>query len=489
MDWDTLLTKDIPQRKHESTYKKYTVEKSGNYKKYVKGRIYEQDPFDKAYESIISHRSFRRLQDKTQVFPLSKSDFIRTRLTHSLEVSTIAGQLGTLCFKSVESKKSIDKKPNKEQIYDIQRILSCAGLLHDLGNPPFGHVGEEIIGNWFKENSSKIPGYELLTENQVKGLENFDGNAQGLRLLLKAHNELEIDLPYSVISAFMKYPTTSDKLDPNTLYKKKIGCYQAEKSFFEEVSKKVATFTSDETFRHPLAYIVEAADDIAYCTADVEDAVKLQLLTVDDLIAFLNKSLEEVESDENIKKYPKELISALEGLNNSCKDKVVVMTQWRKYVRTWLMYVATYTFTSNYHKIMDGTFEHHLFHNNNHTATVELLRRTMQEYIYYSPTVVTPETSGETILGFLLDTFVPALARYKSGTEQSEKDKRICGLVSPNLLNDYENGIEKIQGNSNDEQGERLYLRLLTATDFISGMTDRYAKRLYRDLSGIEWLK
>lgn len=264
---------------------------------------YYISPFERDYEKIVSSAAFRRLQDKTQVFPLSKSDFVRTRLTHSIEVSTIAKQLGIMCFQNtsayqhlpIDADEQADEILKSKRIGDIEAILSCTGLLHDLGNPPFGHVGEEIIRAWFKDNLKKIyllkdkdekPVSELLNEKQIKDLENFEGNAQALRILLKARHQSEINLPFSIISALIKYPTRCDEIEKTDI-RKKMGCYQAEENIFLQIAEEVGTINAEgKVIRHPLAYLVEAADDIAYMTADLEDAVKSGIVSVDKLLFF-----------------------------------------------------------------------------------------------------------------------------------------------------------------------------------------------------------
>ena len=273
---------------------------------------YPMDDLEKDYKAIISSAAFRRLQDKTQVFPLDKSDFVRTRLTHSLEVSTIARQLGIMITRNATGYLPDDfkNKDGKDKLVEkIPEVLSCAGLLHDLGNPPFGHFGEVVIGDWFKNEFQKeefcykkIAIRELLTEQMQSDLKNFEGNAQALRILSKIRNKgksHEINLTTGVIGALIKYPTDSlhvtNKKDPD-IRRHKLGYYLAEQETFEKVSKETGTWIDEKNVaRHPLTFLMEAADDIAYSTADLEDALKKKMFSLKEFIAYFKGNLEDDE--------------------------------------------------------------------------------------------------------------------------------------------------------------------------------------------------
>ena len=290
MNWEALLsTQKLAQEEEEP----------GEF------RNYPINEFEKDYNKIVSSAAFRRLQDKTQVFPLDRSDFIRTRLTHSIEVSTIARQLGIMISRNHTQYRPEDIDENAAE--GIASVLLCAGLLHDLGNPPFGHFGETTIGDWFKENLSKIqykgaPVEEYLTDQMVKDLENFEGNAQALRILLKARNNSEVNLSYAIISTLVKYPTSSLSFsdEDSDIKKHKLGFFSSEQSVFQNIANTLGTIDEDGNLcRHPLAFMLEAADDIAYSTADLEDAFKKRLFTLDEFIAFFKSFYDPNNVDRN----------------------------------------------------------------------------------------------------------------------------------------------------------------------------------------------
>lgn len=468
---------------------------------------YYISPFERDYERIVSSAAFRRLQDKTQVFPLSKSDFVRTRLTHSIEVSTIAKQLGIMCFQNSSPHRQLppvdpDEKSNEKlktkRVGDIEAILSCAGLLHDLGNPPFGHVGEEIIREWFKDNLKNIyllknkdekPVSDMLSKRQIADLENFEGNAQAFRILSKARHKSEINLPFSIISALIKYPTMSDEIGEPVI-RHKIGCYQAEEHTFMHIAKEVGTINpKGEIVRHPLAYLVEAADDIAYMTADLEDAVKSGVVSVDELLSFFKTTYTTEEKRYNESQQhvdpmkTKEIIDKLESINKTEKHAAKVMSQWGTYLRKWMMYVVCWRFSTSYNEILQGVFDYDLFYDNNHSLTVRLLKKAMREFVFDSRVITEPEISAQTILNFLLDKFVPAVVRFEDHGVMTTQDKKVITLVSSSYIEDYSKAkkVDNLTG-----EADLLYRRILIATDFISGMTDGYAKTLYKKMSGLD---
>ena len=250
--------------------------------------------FEKDYQRIIGSASFRRLQDKTQVFPLDKSDFIRTRLTHSLEVSSFAKSLGQNIGQKLLTGE-MDPRFTMQMKEDICHILQCAGLIHDIGNPPFGHFGELAIREWFERNLKRLEYYgkpvEDILEPQMKeDFYHFEGNAQALRLVTKLHylvDENGMNLTCALLDTIVKYPVPSTGIDKTTgnIKDGKMGYYYAEQEIYREISRETGTGSN----RHPLTYILEAADDLAYSTADIEDAFVKGYITYNMLVEELKR--------------------------------------------------------------------------------------------------------------------------------------------------------------------------------------------------------
>ena len=480
MDWKHLLstTKLAPESAEPAVFSGYPI-----------------NDFEKDYNRIVSSAAFRRLQDKTQVFPLDKSDFIRTRLTHSIEVSTIARQLGIMISKNTTGFRPADI--DSEDAEGIASVLLCAGLLHDIGNPPFGHFGETIIGEWFKENLSKVtykgtPLRSLFTEPMALDLENFEGNSQALRILLKARHNSNINLSEAVISTLVKYPTSSSSSNQgdSDIKKHKFGFFAAEQETFKEISANVGTMDSSGTIcRHPLTYLLEAADDIAYATADLEDAFKKGLFTLDSFVEFFQQSYdpEKIIPHRSPEYYSSVLIDDLchrRGNTHTTEGDSKAFRGWLNHTRRWLMYVAVYRFSVKYREIMTGTYCDDLFKDTNHSLTIKILKKAMGQFAFNSPDILKLELSAQTILSFLLDKFVRAVLYYDyadsdHGYLPSKADTKYLSIFSDNYKLDYQNT------KTNNESFD-LYLRLLMVTDYISGMTDSYARNLYRELSGIE---
>lgn len=460
---------------------------SSNKNKYLKNTDLRSE-FEKDYHRIIGSASFRRLQDKTQVFPLDKSDFIRTRLTHSLEVSSFAKSLGQNIGENILLyKKDPGFTPRMKE--DICSILQCAGLIHDIGNPPFGHFGELAIREWFERNLPVLkfhgePIDQILTERMREDLYHFEGNAQALRLVSKLHflvDEHGMNLTYALLNTIVKYPVASDEIDPKSgnIKDKKLGYYLADENIFREIQE--ATGTNGR--RHPLTFILEAADDIAYKTADIEDAFIKGFISYQKLLEELTElQVMYGKSDANAFN-PARL---LEELYLRGKDKHVedpeeyAIKNWIVRVQGFLINCATYGFTSNYNEIMAGRYEHDLFYHTFAEKLMDMLGDLAFREVFTSDTIYRMEVAEATMIDYLMDRFVSAVIKYDDKEEKmGTLDIRMVSFISSNYKNAYH---FQAQGKSDEE---RLYLRLLLVTDYICGMTDSYAKRLYQELKAI----
>lgn len=442
--------------------------------------------FEKDYHRIIGSASFRRLQDKTQVFPLDRSDFIRTRLTHSLEVSSLAKSLGqNISRKIIQEIRDFSFQESYQA--DVCDILQCAGLLHDIGNPPFGHFGETVIREWFKKNLKGLyyneQSVEKLLLPQMKAdLYHFEGNTQALRLVTKLHylvDEHGMNLTKGLLGTIIKYPVSSlgIKKESGNIKDKKMGYYYAEKDIFEDLQKSLGTNGS----RHPLSYVLEAADDIAYLTADVEDAFKKGCITFGQLVQEL-RDCGKGEKEDGVYF---DMVNSLEERYRRAQENDIAQPEehavqnWIVRVQAMLITCATDGFAKHYYEIMDGTYGRELLYGTEGEHLAHVLGNIAFRYAFISQPILKLEVAAEGIMGFLLEKFVDAAILYDTDQSKTPVQEKLMALVSDNYK-----AIYRIYSKGKDEY-EKLYLRLLLVTDFICGMTDSYAKRLYQELNGM----
>ena len=476
-------------------------ERIRNYQKSTTSRDLRTE-FEKDYHRIIGSASFRRLQDKTQVFPLDKSDYIRTRLTHSLEVSSFAKSLAqNVGEKIMQEKKDTDFTwKNKE---DISNILQCAGLLHDIGNPPFGHFGETTIREWFKNNLCKLEFNgqrldEFLDPQMVQDFYHFEGNAQALRLVSKLHflvDENGMNLTKALLATIIKYPTSSLEINKKSgnIKHKKMGYFYADRDNFYNIENSLELNGN----RHPLTYLLEAADDIAYKTADIEDSVEKGNISYYELIKELEKRcteaillkypvMEEKDLEEKVmeSQYGR-LISVLKHKyekavkNGYQKPEIYAVQNWVVSIQGSLIFAASDNFINHYDEIVEGTYKYDLFHD---TAVENLmydLGDIAYKYSFTSKPIFKLEIAAQTILEFLLEKFVTSIIYYDTKEKISSLNERMVALISKDYMRIYK---KESEGKS---EKEKLYLRLMLVTDYVCGMTDSFAKDLYQELNGI----
>ena len=465
--------------------------------------------FEKDYHRILISASFRRLQDKTQVFPLDKNDFVRTRLTHSIEVSSFAKSIAQSISNRLINDK-MDEEFTQEDAGFISDILASAGLLHDIGNPPFGHFGEDTIRSWFNEkldeitienpvtnNMQKLS--EILTPQMCEDFKNFEGNAQAIRLVSKLHfliDENGMNLTYALLNTLIKYPGSSLEINKKSgdIKDKKMGYYFAEKDLFDSIIEETGTLNkkTGKISRHPLTFLLEAADDIAYSTADIEDGFKKDYITYEDLA----KIVEPLKNEENpsLCCYQKLVYYKERAIEkNYEKPEMYAVQRWIIFAQGYMINSAVSSFINNYESIMHGEYKYDLFEETNSKELVKRLKGLAAKKIYKSFAIIKMEITAHNIISFFLEHFMKSVLYYD--TPFNEKylkgvDKRFLNIISDNYMHIYRYYTEKYIKNNEDESEEKLfayklYLRLLLVTDYICGMTDTYAKTLYQELTGI----
>jgi dGTPase len=415
--------------------------------------------FEVDYDRIIFSSAFRSLQDKTQVIPLSKTDFVHTRLTHSLEVSVVGRSLGRLV-----GKKIIEKYPHLKEVHgfhmnDFGAIVAAASLAHDIGNPPFGHSGEKAIGEYFSiGNGQKFK--EKLTDKEWQDLIDFEGNANGFSVLTSDRPGIEggLRISYATLGAFMKYPKESlPKKPTKNIADKKYGFFQSDKKFFQEVATDLGLISNkngdDIGFeRHPLAYLVEAADDICYTIIDFEDGINLGLVSEDFALEYLIKL---VKDSIDVDKY-KTLTTK--------EDRISYL---RALAIGSLINDAVRVFSENEEAILEGKFPYALTDKSKYKAQMDDIIKLSVKNIYQSREVIEKELVGYQIIQTLLDKFITAFNNKFEGKTSS-----------------YDGLLLKMLPEKFIEEKENLYNRLLHICHYVSLLTDGNALEIYKTING-----
>lgn len=415
--------------------------------------------FEVDYDRIIFSSAFRSLQDKTQVIPLSKTDFVHTRLTHSLEVSVVGRSIGRLVGKQI-----IEKYPHLREVHgyqpnDFGAIVAAASLAHDIGNPPFGHSGEKAIGEYFKTgNGKQFQGQ--LSEKEWQDLIDFEGNANGFSLLTASRPGIDggLRISYATLGAFMKYPKESLPKKPTShISDKKYGFFQTDKEFFKEVAEELGMIPNKSGNdigyeRHPLAFLVEAADDICYTIIDFEDGINLGLVSEDFALEYL---INLVKDSIDTKKF------------NSLITKEDRISYLRALAIGSLISDVVKVFIENEELILQGKFHHALTEKSKYVAQMNDIIKLSIKNIYQSREVIEKELVGYQIIQTLLDKFITAFNNQFHG-EASNYDRLLLKMLP-----------EKFHDEKND-----LYKRLLHICHYVSLLTDGNALELFNTING-----
>ena len=426
-----------------------------------------RNPFENDYGRLISSSPIRRLQDKTQVFPLEQSDYIRTRLTHSLEVSYIASSIG----QSVEYWLIGRGEIKKDKKGYLSSLLRVAGLVHDLGNPPFGHFGEDAIRNFFKDYFQQREDSCSLSTEEKNDFIHFDGNVQTFRILSKLYyfgDEFGYNLTYSSLASIIKYPSNSTDGNKGDKYseiaKKKFGYFITEKDKY----KKINTYLQLNNRRSPVVYLLEAADDIAYSAADIEDGLKLGIIDISKVREVFKQNLKENKDS---------VLDEIKKLAKKYKENPPLLIQkFRIFAQQIMIEKVIETFKEKYEDIMKGKLEKELIEVSS-AADIRKSYKELQKIIFNDKNILKKEIAGwETIRG-LLEIFVKASESPNFKENGKNYESKLYKLISFDHRHVFTN-IEKYK--------KEEYKKLQMIVDYISGMTDTYALNLFQNLKGIK---
>lgn len=459
--------------------------------------------FESDYGRVLFSSAIRRMHDKTQVIPLTNGDAILTRLTHSIQVMNIAESLMLNYTRSEDFKK---ENPDPEQRYELMSALisvaKSAAFVHDVGNPPFGHFGETVIQEFFnrqkieQKNFCATAGDERQLERQSLDFTQFDGNAQGFRILSRLQYIGALDglnLTYATLAAFMKYPNLGKKKCDNYIGNKKHGVFWPEEELFNKIVDSCNMRRPDGSIkRHPLSFIVEAADSIAYLVMDIEDAYNLKWYSFDTLCDGINNNLNKELKEEGSHKDIFDIISFKSRAFDDGKlvaganRKVVV--DFRVSLIQYLVNLAVNNFKNHINDIDEGNYNKELIVDDTDNVAEALLEFSKQ-YIYSRREICSEEMTGRTVINGLLEQL--SLYAFSDDIEYRNKVKSVISRSRLEIaMHENSFAADEYKFFTDKELYEYdikkmgSYGRWRMIVDFVSSMTDKYALTLYQQLSG-----
>lgn len=440
----------------------YSHQRTGNNPQTLVSRT----DFQRDYDRIIFSSAFRRLQNKTQVFPLPGSVFVHNRLTHSLEVSSVGRSLGSIIGEYIAEKYKNELSEQSQSFYqhNLGNVVAAACLCHDIGNPAFGHSGEDAIASYFDKNEKDLK--SKFNEKEWADLVNFEGNANAIRVLSHQQQGKDLggtQLTLSTLASIAKYPCEAVAKDKSIIHRKKFGFFQNEKDTFLEIAHatQMKTENTDPFIfkRHPFVWLVEAADDICYNIIDMEDAHRLGIVSSSDCEHLF---LELIQSEtDDISKVKRKL--AMISNNN---ERISYL---RAKVINAIINKSLTIYKENFELILSGNMSRALLdvYKEENTSLIDIEKFSIEK-IYNHKAVVEIENAGYNVMYELLDHFIPSVV--KPLHERKSYDKMALKLLPEQFV--YNEGSD--------------YQKTLGVVDFVSGMTDNYATDLYRKIKGIE---
>lgn len=417
----------------------------------------DRSEFQRDFDRIIFSSAFRRLQDKTQVFPLSRSDYVRTRLTHSLETSSVGRSLGNMV-----GSRLVEKYPDFDLIpSEPGTVVATACLAHDIGNPPFGHSGEDVIRDWFQTSEIGSELCSMIDEDQRADFIWFEGNAQGLRNILalqRPYSKGGMQLTCATLAAFTKYPYVSGHIKD----KKKFGVFASEAGIYAEVAEHLGLIELEDKkwVRHPFAYLVEAADDICYHVIDIEDGHRLNLISFDELRRIFLDIL-----DNKV-----DIIARVDSIPGN-KEQVEYL---RACTINALVTSSCDVFFEHEQEILEGKFNSSLTEEIGKAREFSKLKEIAIEKVYNSTEVIETEAAAYEVLWKILDFLgrivIDMHTKGKLGAKSKKSVKLLPELYAPTTEGSVYENTQKI-------------------VDYVSGMTDTFAVRTFNKISGISLLR
>ncbi len=450
----------------------YSAARTGNENKVRTSPETIRNSFQRDYDRLIFSSAFRRLQNKTQVFPLPGAVFVHNRLTHSLEVASIGRSLGKAVGDLLADKYSSKDETFRDFYkYELPSVIAAACLAHDIGNPPFGHSGEDAIRIFFNEltGDTRNRFESELSENQQRDLLFFEGNANAFRTLTHSFNEPRsggFQLTYTTLASIVKYPCDSlNGFNKKQLITKKSGFFDSELNTWNNIATALELPRLQDTnifARHPFVFLVEAADDICYRIIDFEDAHRLNILSI-ETISDLFLSFFDNETGYDAR----EKVAHTLSLINDDNQKVQFL---RAKIINLLIQKVTVVFMENETALLEGTLQKSLIDLLS-PHDFQLIKK-IDDYsvanIYNHRSVVEIEIAGYHVIGALLKEFITAVMQPRSS-----KAKKLLQLIPQQFV------IAKQPGT--------LYSDIQSVVDFIAGMTDLYAVDMYRKITGIDF--
>ncbi|PID57989.1 MAG: deoxyguanosinetriphosphate triphosphohydrolase [Gammaproteobacteria bacterium] len=423
---------------------------------------HDRTAFQKDVDRIIFSSAFRRLQDKTQVFPLAQNDYVRTRLTHSLEVSSVGRSLGTLVGKHITSGYNLTHVSPE----DFGSIVAAACLAHDIGNPPFGHFGEAAIRGFFTDHPIGQSICQRVSDSERRDLCRFEGNAQGFRILTRLQNpdvEGGMQLTCATLGAFTKYPCTEANINPQRISCKKNGLLQGDLVFFEAIATQLGLIRYGEQAwaRHPLVFLMEAADDICYAIIDIEDAYQIRQIDFQTAYNLLYRLAQPRKLDR---------LSSISSRSDQ-------LSYLRAKAIGCLVQEAVEVFITKEQDILAGDYHRALCQDIASAEALAALTQYAAKHIYTCPPVVKTELAGYRILGELLAMFCEAIEDIASSQAQNKPAKPYSEMLINLLPARFIGDKHRLHAS--------CYERTLGIVDYISGMTDSFAVHLHQQLCGV----